>query len=114
MTGHRNFNELRGKMTAEQKKMSADLYRQQRMEMALADIRKMMGLTQKELAVALGISQPAVSEQEKKTDMEIGTLSRMIEGMGGELEINAVMPGGVVVRLMQLAKQTDPHPEVAQ
>ncbi len=53
-------------------------------------------MTQVELAEILGITQPTLSSQEQQTDMEIGTLKRMIEGMGGHLEILAVMPKGTI------------------
>ena len=36
------------------------------------------------------------SKVEKRTDMLISTLRKMIEAMGGELEIRAILPGGVV------------------
>ena len=65
-------------------------------EMALDELREALKLTQESLAQNLGINQAAVSKVEKRTDMLISTLRKMIEAMGGELEIRAILPGGVV------------------
>ena len=63
-------------------------------EMLLAEIRKAAGLTQEELAASLGIKQPTLSRLESQGDMQISTLRRLIQALGGELEIIAHMPGG--------------------
>ena len=51
-------------------------------------------MTQKEVAAVLGISQPGLSKIENQDDMHIGTLSKLIEAMGGTLEIIAHLPQG--------------------
>jgi hypothetical protein len=48
------------------------------------------------LAEALSIQQPAIAKMERRTDMYISTLRSHIEAMGGELEIIAKFPDGVV------------------
>ena len=58
-------------------------------EMLLAEIRKSAGLTQEELAEILGITQPSLSKLEGQDDMQISTLRRLIEALGGQLEIIA-------------------------
>ena len=58
-------------------------------EMLLAEIRKAVGMTQEELASALGIRQPSLSKLEGQDDMQISTLRRLIEALGGTLEIIA-------------------------
>ncbi|MDR0628400.1 MAG: helix-turn-helix domain-containing protein, partial [Treponema sp.] len=50
-------------------------------------MRNARGLSQKMLAEALGIQQPAIAKMEKRTDMYISTLRSHIEAMGGQLEI---------------------------
>ena len=59
-----------------------------------------MGLTQEELAATLGVKQPTVSRLESQNDMQISTLRRLIQALGGELEIVVHLPGGDV-RLRQ-------------
>jgi transcriptional regulator with XRE-family HTH domain len=63
-------------------------------EMLLSEIRKHSGLTQSEVAAKLGISQPGLSKMENQDEMYIGTLSKLIEAMGGTLEIIAHLPQG--------------------
>ena len=58
------------------------------------------GLSQEELAAAIGIKQPTLSRLESQDDMQISTLRRVIEALGGKLEIIARLPSGDV-RLSQ-------------
>lgn len=48
------------------------------------------------LAELLHVRQPAIAKMEKRTDMYITTLRSHIEGMGGELEVVARFPDGMV------------------
>ena len=52
-------------------------------EMLLAEIRKSVGLTQEELAAAVGITQPSLSKLENQDDMQVSTLRRLIVALGG-------------------------------
>ena len=63
-------------------------------EMLLKEIRKFMGLTQEELARQLGVSQPSLSKLERQDDMQVSTLRRLVEALGGQLEIIAHLPRG--------------------
>jgi predicted transcriptional regulator len=65
-------------------------------ELPLDELRNARGLSQKMLAEALGIQQPAIAKMEKRTDMYISTLRSHIEAMGGQLEITAHFPDGSV------------------
>ena len=96
MSGHHPFKKLRDKMTPEQM-AQADTEAQAMMaEMLLSELRKFVGLTQEELAEKLGITQPSLSKLENQDDMQIGTLRRLIEALGGELEIVARLPRGEI------------------
>jgi predicted transcriptional regulator len=55
-----------------------------------------MDLTQESLANALHVKQASISKMERRSDMYISTLSKIIEAMGGELQIIAKMPNGSV------------------
>jgi len=67
---------------------------------SLREIRKSLGISQKQLAQALHISQAAVSKQENRQEIQVGTLCEIIEAMGGTVEITARFPGDKTVRLM--------------
>lgn len=53
-------------------------------------------LTQAELADAIGISQSALSKMEAQRDMQVSTLRRLVEGLGGNLKLIAHLPDGGV------------------
>jgi transcriptional regulator with XRE-family HTH domain len=63
-------------------------------DMLLAEIRKEAGFTQNTLADSLGIKQPTLSKLESQEDMQISTLQRLIQALGGQLELIAHMPTG--------------------
>jgi len=67
-----------------------------REEMALHDLRKAIGTSQEVIARTLGVNQPAVAKMERRTDIRIQSLRRMIEAMGGTLEISAKFQNGEV------------------
>jgi predicted transcriptional regulator len=49
-------------------------------------------LTQVELAKTIGITQPTLSHLESQSDMQISTLRRIVEALGGRLDIVATLP----------------------
>lgn len=91
---HHSFQKLRDKMTPEQLARADVQARKMMTEMLLAELRKFRGLTQKELASALGVTQPSLSKLENQDDMQISTLRRLIEALGGKLELIAHLPKG--------------------
>jgi DNA-binding XRE family transcriptional regulator len=90
------FSELREKMSPGAKDRSERLAEKALAEIPLDELRNARGLSQKMLAEALGIQQPAIAKMEKRTDMYISTLRSHIEAMGGQLEITAHFPDGSV------------------
>ena len=96
----RNFKELEAQMPPERRTRAEIKAKEIIADMLLAEIRRQMGLTQKQLAKELNITQPTLSKVESQEDMQIGTLSRIIEALGGKLELIAHLPGGDV-RLSQ-------------
>ncbi len=94
------FDELRARMSPERRARIDAQAREMIAEMLLAEIRKQAGLTQTDLAEALGIKQPTLSKLEAQSDMQISTLRRIIAALGGDLELVAHLPGGTV-RLTQ-------------
>jgi len=92
----KNFNDLKAKMDPERLARSQARAKDMMAEMLLAEIRKQTGLTQEELAESLGIKQPTLSKLESSNDMHISTLQRLVEALGGSLELVAHLPKGDV------------------
>jgi transcriptional regulator with XRE-family HTH domain len=78
--------EARARADARTKEMIAD--------MLLTEVRQLVGLTQAEVAKKLGIKQPTLSRLESQDDMYISTLRRLVEVLGGKLEIVVHLPAG--------------------
>jgi transcriptional regulator with XRE-family HTH domain len=87
-----NFKELEAKMRPESRSRAKEMIA----EMLLAEIRQAVGLTQEQLAAALGIKQPSLSRLESQHDMQVSTLQRLVRALGGELELIAHLPGGTI------------------
>ena len=94
MIGRNKFSELNGSLGADRLRQVEAKTKTMLAEMLLPEIRKHSGLTQKEVATVLGISQPSLSKIENQDDMQIGTLNKLIRAMGGKLEIIAHLPQG--------------------
>ncbi len=92
----KNFKELQAKMSAAARERSQRKADQMIQEMALDELRGALDLTQEHLAELLHVNQAAISKVERRSDMYISTLRRIIEAMGGHLNIRAVLPNGVV------------------
>lgn len=101
----RKYKELRDQMPLERRTQAEMRAKDMMAEMFLAEIRKQAGLTQLDLASVLGIKQPSLSKLEGQDDMQISTLRRLVEALGGELELVAKLPGGTV-RLSQFKDNT--------
>lgn len=91
---HHPFRKLRDKMTPQQLAQADVEAKEMMAEMLLAEIRKSVGLTQEDLAASLGITQPSLSKLENQEDIQVSTLRRLIEALGGQLELIAHLPRG--------------------
>jgi transcriptional regulator with XRE-family HTH domain len=92
----KNFNELRRKMSPEALARSDARVKELLAEMPLDELREARRLTQEQLAEQLGVGQSHVSKLERRADMYVSTLGRIIEAMGGQLEMHASFPDGDV------------------
>jgi DNA-binding XRE family transcriptional regulator len=90
------FSALRACMTPAAQARSAANAQQMLDAMPLNELRQARGLSQKVLADVLQVQQPAIAKMEKRTDMYLSTLRSHIEAMGGQLEVVARFPDGVV------------------
>ena len=87
----KSFKDLRGKgklSKADLKRIDNDVEREV-IEMTLREMREELGLTQAQLAKALEMIQPDISRLERRDDHLISTLRKVVEAMGGELEVTA-------------------------
>ena len=65
------------------------------LEVGLQMMREELQLSQKQVAEAMGISQPAVTKQEQRgNDLKLATLKRYVEAMGGKLSLDVELPTG--------------------
>ena len=93
MSNRQNFSNLSKNLSQERRAKIEARKTDLREEMALHALRKAIGTSQKDLADCLGVNQPAIAKMERRGDIRIQSLRRMIEAMGGTLEINAEFHG---------------------
>jgi DNA-binding XRE family transcriptional regulator len=74
-------------------------------ELLLNELRDRLGMSQEELAKALDVRQPTLSKMERRRDLLISSLRKIVEGLGGKLEIAARFPKALV----QLVQFTGPE-----
>lgn len=65
---------------------------------SMRKLREALGLTQADVAKLANMTQSEVSRFEKRDDHKISNLREMVEALGGELEVVAVV-GGKRVRV---------------
>src|SRR2546426_170373 len=65
-------------------------------DMFLRELRTTLGLSQKALAAKLGMKQPSLSKLENQRDMQLATLQKIIEALGGQLDVIARFPKGKI------------------
>ncbi|MGD0008519.1 MAG: helix-turn-helix transcriptional regulator [Terriglobia bacterium] len=92
----RKFKELLDRMTPERRASIKTGANRLRAEMALDELREARALTQEQLAEVLGVRQSTVSKMERRADMYLSSLRKIIQAMGGDLEVRAIFPSGPV------------------
>jgi transcriptional regulator with XRE-family HTH domain len=96
MSGHRKFSQLTANFSEQRQSEITGKAVQLRAEMALSELRQALQLSQAELAEKLNVKQPAIARMEKRTDTYVSHLRKVIEAMGGELDIIARFPDAEV------------------
>ena len=65
------------------------------LELRLAQLRQTAEMSQHDIAVALGISQPSVANLEKRGhEVKISSLKRYVEALGGKLSLDVELSDG--------------------
>ncbi len=92
----RPFTDLTRGLSQERRARIESKKAQLRSEMDLAELRQDLALTQAALARELGVGQAEISKLEKRADMLLSTLRKLVAAMGGQLEVRAVFPDRAV------------------
>jgi predicted transcriptional regulator len=90
----RPWRELEKKYFTPEQIASAERYvRRETLRMELAELRKLAGKTQVEVAKKAKMHQGELSRAERRKDHRISTIRRYVEALGGEIEIVARLKG---------------------
>ncbi|MGB3299513.1 MAG: helix-turn-helix transcriptional regulator [Phormidesmis sp.] len=104
MTLEDKLNQLSPERRSRVEQLAQELILEER---TLQSLRKLLNLTQAEIAARLGIAQEGISRLEQRQDIKLSTLQRYIEALGGSLNIIADFPDRPSVSLAGLAKPTE-------
>lgn len=65
------------------------------LELRLAEVRRLVEMTQAEMAEALGVKQPTIAGMEKGgQDLRLSSLKRYVEAIGGKVRLDIELPDG--------------------
>jgi transcriptional regulator with XRE-family HTH domain len=96
MSGRNSFSNLTKDFSPE-RRVRIELKKiELREAMELSELRQAIGKSQEEMAKNLEVMQPAIAKLEKRTDIRISSLRKLIEALGGTLEVKAHFPQGDV------------------
>ena len=91
----KSFDDLVARTTTKQtREKAAKRARELLSDLLLSEVRQQTGQSQQEVADTLGMKQPSLSKLEKQADMQISTLRKIVQALGGELEVLAKFPQG--------------------
>ena len=103
----RSINEIIAELPPERQAEIEARYQVLKQEVeGLREIRQIAGKAQEDIATALNIKQPSVSNIEKQADMYLSTLRSYVEAIGGKLELTVKLPGRPALRLQGLSEGT--------
>lgn len=99
----RSLNDIIAALSPEEQEAIDARYQDMKQEVeGLRELRQIAGKAQAEIASALNIKQPSVSQIERQTDMYLSTLRSYVEAVGGELELTVKLPQRPALRIHQL------------
>jgi predicted transcriptional regulator len=91
-----SFKKLTANISPERRARIEAKKAEMRQEMALADLRHAVVMSQETMAELMDVAQSEVSKIENRSDMYLSTIRRYVEVLGGRLEVVAKMPSGDV------------------
>ena len=74
-------------------KRVAEIEDELRLAAGLTALRERAGMTQRELADSMGVSQPRVAQIEKSKNVTIDVLDAYVSALGGQLEVSVMRAG---------------------
>ena len=74
-------------------KRVAEIEDELRLAAGLTALRERAGMTQRELAETMGVSQPRIAQIEKSKNVTIDVLDAYVSALGGHLEVNVLRAG---------------------
>jgi len=83
----------------------AEIEEELRLAAGLTALREQAGLTQRELAEKLGVSQPRIAAIERSRNVTIDVLEQYVGALGGQLEL-AVVKEGKTIPLISAPKRS--------
>lgn len=101
----RTLSEVMSSLPVEEQTTINARYRELQDEIdTLSAVRRLVGLSQDQLAATLNMKQPTLSKLERGTDMLLSTLRRYVEAAGGDLDIVISLPGHAPLKLKQFSE----------
>lgn len=111
----RSLNDIIASLPPEEQAAIDARYQDMKQEVeGLRELRRIAGKAQAEIASALNIKQPSVSQIERQTDMYLSTLRSYVEAVGGELELTVKLPQRPALRIHQLGDAGAPPQAAAR
>jgi hypothetical protein len=65
-------------------------------ELLMGEMRQAAGQGQRQVAKLIGMNQPGLARIEKQSDIQVSALQKIVEALGGELEIVAKFSKGTI------------------
>ena len=94
------LDEMLAKRTPESRMRVEKRTEEIRRELTLATLREELAISQTQLAINLGVRQPAVAKMEQVgSDPKLSTLRRYVKALGGELALDITLPDGKKIAL---------------
>jgi DNA-binding XRE family transcriptional regulator len=110
----RSLKDIIAALPPDEQEAVEDRYHELKQEVeGLRELRQIAGKAQADIASALNIKQPSVSQIERQTDMYLSTLRGYVEAIGGKLELTVKLPAKPPVRIEHLGDLTQSDPKAS-
>lgn len=97
MTASQTLDELTDSLPAERQARIENRKNELPYEMALYELRLAIAASRQDLAGELVALQPVIARMGRRSDILISRLRRLVEGMGGSLEVRAHFPEADII-----------------